>query len=66
MNSDSSSEILTEPEISYVHWRPGVEADNSAPRYLVSSQRPRGMLDDAAFSALTVKIGDMGGGLTPC
>lgn len=39
--------------------------DDSAPRYLMSSQRPRGMLDDAAFSTLIVKIGDMGGGLNP-
>lgn len=39
--------------------------DNSAPRYLMSSQRPRGMLDNAAFSTLLVKIGDMGGGLNP-
>ncbi|KAJ5773606.1 hypothetical protein N7457_008502 [Penicillium paradoxum] len=42
---------------------PGVEVDNSAPRYLMSSQRPRGMLDNAAFSTLLVKIGDMGGAM---
>ncbi|KAJ5975399.1 hypothetical protein N7481_009106 [Penicillium waksmanii] len=63
VNSNISSEILIEPELSYVQWLSGVEADNSAPRYLVSSQRPRGMLDDVAFSALKVKIGDMGGAL---
>ena len=54
---------MTEPEFSPVSWLPGVEVDNSAPRYLISSQRPRGMLDNAAFSTLIVKIGDMGGGL---
>lgn len=54
-----------EPEFSPVNWLPEVEVDNSAPRYLMSSQRPRGMLDNAAFPTLTVKIGDMGGGLNP-
>ena len=57
--------MMAEPEFSPVNWLPGVEVDNSAPRYLMSSQRPRGMLDNAAFSTLTVKIGDMGGGLNP-
>jgi serine/threonine-protein kinase SRPK3 len=57
--------MITEPEFSPVNWLPGVEVDNSAPRYLISSQRPRGMLDDATFSTLLVKIGDMGGGLNP-
>ncbi|KAJ5690803.1 hypothetical protein N7462_005195 [Penicillium macrosclerotiorum] len=52
VNSESSSKILTEPELTYVQWLPGIEDDNSAPRYLVTSQRPRGMLDDVAFSAL--------------
>ena len=56
---------MTEPELSPVNWLPGVEVDSSAPRYLVSSQRPRGMLDNVAFSTLTVMIGDMGGGLNP-
>lgn len=56
---------MTEPELSPVNWLPGAEVDNSAPRYLVSSQRPRGMLDNAAFSRLIVQIGDMGGGLNP-
>jgi hypothetical protein len=31
----------------------------------MTSQRPRGMLDNAAFSTLIVKIGAMGGGLNP-
>lgn len=57
--------MMTEPESSPVNWLPGVEVDNSAPRYLMTSQRARGMLDDAAFSTLTVKIGDLGGGLVP-
>lgn len=51
-----------EPGFSPVNWLPGVEVDDSAPQYLVTSQRPRGMLDNVAFSKLTVKIGDMGGG----
>lgn len=51
-----------EPDSSPVNWLPGIEADNSAPRYLMTSQRPRGILDDTAVSKLTVKLGDMGGG----
>lgn len=57
--------MITEPEFSPVNWLPGFEVDNSAPRYLISLQRPRGMLDNTAFSTLLVKIGDMGGGLNP-
>lgn len=57
--------MITVPEFSPVNWLPGFEVDNSAPRYLISSQRPRGMLDNTAFSTLLVKIGDMGGGLNP-
>jgi serine/threonine-protein kinase SRPK3 len=56
---------MTEPEFSPVNWLPGVEVNHSAPRYLMTSHRPRGMLDNAAFSTLIVKIGDMGGGLDP-
>ncbi|KAL4807891.1 serine protein kinase [Aspergillus unguis] len=56
-------EIITDPEFSPVNWLPGVEMDDSAPRYLVSSQRPRGMLDNAASSTLLVKIGDLGGAM---
>lgn len=33
-----------------------------APRNLLTSQRPRGMLDNADFSKLIVKMGDLGGG----
>lgn len=65
VNCDLSSESIMEPEFSPVNWLPGVEADNSAPWYLMTSQRPRGMLDNADFSTLIVKLGDMGGGLTP-
>lgn len=54
-----------QPEFSPVKWLPGVKMDNSAPQYLMTSQRPRGMLDNAAFSKLNVKIGDMGGGQAP-
>lgn len=63
VNCDLSSGMMAEPEFSPINWLPGVEVDNSAPRYLMSSQRPRGMLDNAAFSTLTVKIGDMGGAM---
>ncbi|KAJ5080879.1 hypothetical protein N7456_013589, partial [Penicillium angulare] len=63
LNSDFSSEMMTEPEFSPVNWLPGAVVDHSAPRYLMSSQRPRGMLDNAAFSTLTVKIGDLGGAM---
>ncbi|KAJ6145807.1 hypothetical protein N7470_009702 [Penicillium chermesinum] len=35
VSPDSPSEILTKPELSYVKWLPGVEVDNSAPRYLI-------------------------------
>lgn len=65
VDSDLSGDILLEPEFSPVNWLSGVEVDNSAPLYLMSSQRPRGMLDNAIVSTLTVKIGDMGGGQTP-
>ncbi|CAG8221777.1 unnamed protein product [Penicillium olsonii] len=63
LNCDLSGGMITEPEFSPVNWLPGVEVDNSAPRYLMSSQRPRGFLDNAAFSTLLVKIGDLGGAM---
>ncbi|KAJ5245571.1 hypothetical protein N7489_005667, partial [Penicillium chrysogenum] len=56
-------ESLVPPEFSPVRWLPGITADSSAPRYLMTSQRPRGMLDDASFSSLVVKIGDLGGAI---
>ena len=57
--------MIENPEFSPVNWLPGVQVDNSAPQYLMSSQRPRGMLDDTMFSKLVVEIGDLGGGLNP-
>jgi serine/threonine-protein kinase SRPK3 len=63
--TEFSNSMIVDPELSPVHWRPGVEVDNSAPRYLLTSQRPRGMLDDADFSTLEVRLGDLGGGLIP-
>lgn len=61
----SPSDVLLPAEFCPVKWLPGVEVDDSAPQYLLSSQRPRGMLDDADASTLQVKIGDMGGGKCP-
>lgn len=54
--------FLQEPEFSPVRWLEGVQADDSAPEYLIPSQRRRGQLDDADFTTLVVKIGDLGGG----
>ncbi|KAJ5090328.1 hypothetical protein N7532_009012, partial [Penicillium argentinense] len=64
VDSDLSNESMMEQEFIPVKWLPGVEADDSAPRYLMDSRRPYGMLDDAPISDLIVKIGDMGGGLS--
>jgi serine/threonine-protein kinase SRPK3 len=47
VDGDLSSDSLVDPEFSPVHWLPGVKVDNSAPRYLMSSQRPGRMLDNA-------------------
>ncbi|KAJ5951926.1 serine protein kinase, partial [Penicillium vulpinum] len=44
-----------------VRWLPGVEIDQSAPKYLMVSQRLYGLLDDADISTLLVKICDLGG-----
>ncbi|OQE10318.1 hypothetical protein PENVUL_c004G04967 [Penicillium vulpinum] len=49
------------PEYSPVRWLPGVEIDQSAPKYLMVSQRLYGLLDDADISTLLVKICDLGG-----
>lgn len=51
---------LQPPTFSPVKWLPGVEIDDSAPQYLVPSQRPRGILDDVDFRKLSVRIGDLG------
>ncbi|RDW94233.1 uncharacterized protein DSM5745_01555 [Aspergillus mulundensis] len=52
--------LLDPPEFSPVKWLDGVEADNSAPRYLVPSQKRRGALDGVDFSTLLFTIGDLG------
>ncbi|KAJ5836243.1 hypothetical protein N7447_002269, partial [Penicillium robsamsonii] len=54
--------LLMPPEFSPVRWLPGFEVVSSVPRYLMVSQRPYGVLDDADASSLMVKIGDFGGG----
>ena len=60
---DARNEILLEPpEFSPVRWLEGTTADDSAPNYLSATQRRRGPLDNADFSKLLVKIGDLGGG----
>ncbi|KZF23983.1 serine protein kinase [Xylona heveae TC161] len=56
-------EVLTPPEFSPVKWLPGIQADDSAPRYLMVTQRPWGTLDDADVPALEVKICDLGGAI---
>ncbi|KAF9890044.1 hypothetical protein FE257_006724 [Aspergillus nanangensis] len=53
--------LLEPPEFSPVRWLEGTTVDGSAPNYLIATQRPRGQLDDAHFSDLLVKIGDLGG-----
>ncbi|GAQ37554.1 serine protein kinase [Aspergillus niger] len=54
--------LLQTPEFSPVKWLEGVTVDDSAPKYLIPSQRRRGQLSDADFSTLEVKIEDLGGG----
>ncbi|RAL01818.1 kinase-like protein [Aspergillus ibericus CBS 121593] len=53
--------LLQFPEFSPVKWLPGVTEDDSAPKYLVPTQRRRGQLDNAHFSTIKVSIGDLGG-----
>ncbi|CAG7935453.1 unnamed protein product [Penicillium nalgiovense] len=60
MECDPISDMLMPPEYSPVRWLPGVKTDKSAPEYLMVSQRPRGLLDNADISTLVVKIGDLG------
>lgn len=58
------SEIsLQPPEFTPVKWLEGAIIDNSAPEYLIPSQRRRGQLDGVDHSKLFVKIGDLGGGM---
>ncbi|OKL55726.1 hypothetical protein UA08_09090 [Talaromyces atroroseus] len=61
VGTSSSDDFLQPPEFSPVTWLGGVEKDDSAPRYLMASQRIRGTLDNADLSTLLVKIGDVGG-----
>lgn len=60
--SQSSQALLQPPEFSPVQWLQGTTADDSAPEYLIASQRRRGQLDDAELDSLNVVIGDLGGG----
>ncbi|BCS12688.1 hypothetical protein ALUC_50734A [Aspergillus luchuensis] len=53
--------LLQPPEFSPVKWLGGVTVDDSAPEYLVPSQKRRGQLSDAHFPTLEVRIGDFGG-----
>ncbi|KAL4983803.1 kinase-like domain-containing protein [Aspergillus falconensis] len=53
--------LLGPPEFSPVKWLEGTTVDDSAPNYLIATQRPRGQLDDAHISDLLVKVGDLGG-----
>ncbi|KAL2376101.1 hypothetical protein RJZ90_007725 [Blastomyces dermatitidis] len=55
--------FLQPPEFSPVRWLEGVKVDDSAPEYLMATQRRRGELDDADFTTILVKIGDLGGGM---
>ncbi|KAI9749026.1 MAG: aconitate hydratase [Chaenotheca gracillima] len=61
VNTTSSGVSLEPPEFSVVNWLEGVKVTDAAPRYLMISQRARGVLDCAHFSTLLVKIGDLGG-----
>ncbi|BCS18364.1 uncharacterized protein APUU_11192A [Aspergillus puulaauensis] len=57
----SDGKFMQPPELAPVKWLNGVKQDDSAPEYLIPSQRRRGQLDNVPFSALVVKIGDLGG-----
>ncbi|KAG2415089.1 hypothetical protein HFD88_006280 [Aspergillus terreus] len=61
MAGDACKDFLQPPEFSPVKWLEGVTQDESAPRYLLPSQRRRGQLDHVDFTKLVVKIGDLGG-----
>ncbi|RJE23790.1 Serine protein kinase [Aspergillus sclerotialis] len=61
---DTRSEMLLDPpEFSPVRWLEGTIVDDSAPKYLIPSQRRRGPLDGVDFSKLVVKIGYLGGAI---
>lgn len=46
-----------------IRWLEETKVNDSTPEYLMASQRRRGQLNDADFSMLLVKIGDVGGGM---
>ncbi|KAL4922941.1 serine protein kinase [Aspergillus undulatus] len=61
---DANSEMILEPpEFSPVKWLEGTIPDDSAPEYLMPTQRRRGELDRTEYSKLSVKIGDLGGAI---
>ncbi|PKX99621.1 serine protein kinase [Aspergillus novofumigatus IBT 16806] len=60
----NSETHLQPPEFSPVRWLEGTVVDDSAPKYLLPTQRPRGHLDEADFSEFEVKIRDLGGAVS--
>ncbi|KAK9364301.1 kinase-like domain-containing protein, partial [Lipomyces kononenkoae] len=60
--TELSDTSLHSPEFCSVNWLQGVDVNDSGPKYLITSQRPRGLLEGADSSTLLVRIGDMGGG----
>ena len=53
---------LESPQFSPVRWLEGVKKDDSAPEYLMPSQRRYNQLKNVHHSRLVVRIGDLGGG----
>ncbi|GLB20416.1 hypothetical protein AtubIFM61612_010349 [Aspergillus tubingensis] len=53
--------FLEPPQFSPVRWLEGVTKDDSAPQYLMPSQRRHNQLKNVQHSNLVVKIGDLGG-----
>ncbi|KAK6826708.1 hypothetical protein RU639_004413 [Aspergillus parasiticus] len=58
-------DFLQPPEFSPVKWLEGTIKGDSPPKYLMPTQRRRGLLDNANWSTLVVSIGDLGGGRLP-
>ncbi|KAB8262249.1 kinase-like domain-containing protein [Aspergillus pseudonomiae] len=54
-------DFLQPPEFSPVKWLEGTIKDDSPPKYLMPTQRRRGLLDNANWATLVVSIGDLGG-----
>ena len=63
VGTKDSEAFLQSPEFSAVRWLEGIKEDDTAPEYLMPSQRRWGQLDDADFSKLLVNIGDLNGGM---